>query len=164
LATTLLACGSKQSLEDQLAQAATQWARHKSACPTYHYDRLVGSFTGDMAVTTVEITADRPAMRDFVHKPAPNDAGITTTAWQESVTAIGTHGDGFPAETVEQLLTECRAVLAHDSTTNDLLLTTDAHGVPTTCLFVPKMCVDDCGDGIDLTSFTCGPLAADPGP
>src|SRR5689334_13798552 len=87
-------CGTSAG-DDPIADAAKTWAAAKSGCTTYSYARMQKT-VGSSYFTSVEVTADVPTRRHF-----------SLTPYDEVGAAVGTHAEGAPAETVEQLLDEC---------------------------------------------------------
>jgi hypothetical protein len=133
----------------------------KPQCATYHYASNRSSVFGSSSVTLVEITNDQPTRRSFVGHGYSSgaDAGDTET-WDETGAAIGTHADGAPALTVEQLITTCGDTLAQAPARSQLFLTFNDVGVPVVCGFLPPNCFDDCTTGYGLSDFGCGALPA----
>jgi hypothetical protein len=151
----------------ELQTAKATWAGAKSGCPDYHYEALTSSFSGFCNKTTVEIANDQPVRRRYLAYAygscGSGDAGPSET-WEEvGAQAIGTHADGAPALTAEELFADCQASLAHDPSMNTLTLTVGSNGVPTRCGYTPINCVDDCYMGFQLSDLTCGPWPTDDG-
>jgi hypothetical protein len=154
-------------LQRQLDDARVTWAAGKGSCNPYSYDRRwYGVFAGGQA-TQVEIRDDVATRRRYWMSSFQLDGGSGwTLVWDETASEVGRHASAFdvyPPSTVEQLLVECATILARDPVANQLALTIDAHGVPTTCTYRPVECVDDCLVGITIASFDCGPLSIDGG-
>jgi hypothetical protein len=144
-------------LQTTLAAAVEQWKAAKTICPNYRYDRGWHSVFGSCSTTAVVIAADQPIGRSFVQNQngCVFDGGATTQ-WEEVGSAqIGTHRDGSPAKTVEQLLEECQTIMAEDPSKYRFRLVVNPGGVPTTCVKTMNNCYDDCTSGIQLTSFSC---------
>ncbi len=151
----------------ELETAKATWAGAKPNCPSYHYEALSSSVFGSCSKTTVEIADDQPIHRSYLAYTygscGHSDAGPAET-WEEvGAQAVGTHADGAPALTVEQLFTACQASLAHDPSMNTLTLTIGTEGVPTRCGYTPVDCLDDCYSGFELSAVTCGPWPIDGG-
>jgi hypothetical protein len=155
-------------LQSQLDAAKLTWAAAKSSCPIYSYDRRTASVFGGATSTEVEIRNDVATRRRYwtYAMGAGLDAGYAwMLRWDETGNLVGSHGSGnFPPSTTEQLLAECETILARDPTANQLLLTIDGRGVPTTCTYRPNECLDDCVSGIEIAAFACAALTdAEPG-
>jgi hypothetical protein len=132
------------------------WANVK--CQYYVYSRTQSSFSGWCAVTGVSIQNDLPVARTFVSGEGgcpPNPDGGVTEQWGEDATQIGTHPDGEPAETIEQLFAECQGILALDPTKYTFFLSLGYDGTPATCTATLIQCVDDCTTGIEMSGFAC---------
>lgn len=142
---------------EPLDGARGAWAEAKSSCSTYSYLREFQSVFGLRERTWVEVMADAPTRRHFVTSNI-NDA---PAEWDETGAAIGSHDRGYPAETVEQLHSECATILGADPKSYTFTFETDARGIPTTCIQTLKGAADDTSSGIWIGAFTCAPLAAD---
>lgn len=152
--------GAAAAYANQLATARAAWAAAKPTCPDYRYQSRRRSVFGYCATTTVEIAEDEPVDRSFIAgysscSPAP-DAGLAS-AWSEvGASQIGTHADGDPPRTVEQLIDACGQILASDPSKYELFaFAADSNGVPTWCAATLRSCVDDCTDRIEILSFSC---------
>lgn len=154
------------TLQARVEAAISTWATAKSGCPTYSYDRRQESVFGYASSTQVQIENDVGTIRRFsTYSPPPGNVaagGTWTLQWEEGGTYVGAHseaGGAFPASTMEQLLSECVAAMAHDPAMNTLTLQMDTTtGVPTVCLYEPHNCADDCQFGIRIAAFACAPL------
>lgn len=177
VAAALAGCGGSQAaggdaavippaLKAQLDSAAATWAAAKSSCAVYSYDRRFYSVFLWGSSTQVEVQNDTPTHRRYATFMGVTDADVMRTwmvAWDEIPPLVGYHDGqqgGYPASTVEGLLSECATVLARDPGQNTLTLEVDGRGVPTSCTYRPTTgCVDDCTVGITIVSFDCAPLA-----
>ena len=168
-----LGCGKSSlasgdaGVQETLLRAKATWAAAKPSCPNYHYESLTSSVFGFCSKTTIEIASDQPVQRSYVGYTSGGcgsaDAGPSET-WEElGAQQVGTHMDGAPALTAEQLFAACETSLAHDPSTNTLTLTLGTEGVPNRCGFTPVNCLDDCYMGFELSDVTCGSLPRDGG-
>ena len=151
----------------ELQMAEATWASAKPSCPEYHYQALTSSVFGLCSETTIEIAKDQPVQRSYLFTSygtcGSADAGFVET-WDEiGAQQVGTHADGAPALTVEQLFASCQTSLAQDPSANTIALTIGTDGVPTRCGYTPINCEDDCSEGFQLSDFTCGPWPTDGG-
>ena len=150
------------NLQSLLAAAQAEWAQAKTSCSAYSYNREVSSVFGFCAVTTVAVSSDVVSSRGYVAGdsgcPPTPDGGITEN-WSESGAQVGTHTDGAPAETVEQLFAECQSILALDPSQYSFALTIGFLGIPVTCKATLKQCADDCTTGIQINEFSCAVTA-----
>ena len=122
---------------------------------------------GSCSKTTIEVANDQPVGRSYAGYTyggcGSGDAG-PSEAWEEvGAQQVGSHTDGAPALTVEQLFAACQASLAHDPSMNTLTLTIGVDGVPTRCGYTPINCADDCYSGFELSDLACGPWPTDGG-
>jgi hypothetical protein len=139
-----------------LATARATWMQAKPMCRIYKYNRMHVSFTGWTATTTIKIEDDRPTLRSYVaqeNRFGMPDAG-PNELWTEIDGAIGSHGSGDPALTVEQLFAQCDSIVASNPGEH-ITLNTNADGVATSCSFRPQNCADDCDMGFWLSGFDC---------
>jgi hypothetical protein len=143
-----------------LEKAVASWQATKPRCPSYHYDRQLPDPMGRTSITTVQIVDDVPVLRWFL-------ATFSTPGeeWQEGAGNIGTHPDGYPAETVEQLHDECRQLILYGwdggvplAGGHDLLTQFDDRGVPLMCLSSSRANTTVPLTGIQLDGFSCAVL------
>ncbi|HVV48961.1 MAG TPA: hypothetical protein VHO06_04825 [Polyangia bacterium] len=151
----------------ELRAAEAAWAAAKPSCSTYHYQSTTQSAAFDScATTTIEIANDQPVRRSLTAYTygtcGGGDAG-PSDSWDETGAAIGSHDDGAPALTIEQLFAACQGDLAQDPKQNSLTLQIGMDGVPIACGHTPNDCVDDCYLGFELSNFACTPWPADAG-
>lgn len=173
-AAVALGCGKSNSVTTgdggyaaKLQTAEATWASAKPGCPSYHYEALTWSVFGSCTTTTIEIANDQPIQRSYLAYTygtcGHSDAGPAETWDEVGAQAVGTHADGAPALTAEQLFADCEGSLAHDPGTNTLTLTIGSTGVPTRCGYTPNNCLDDCYSGFELSNLTCGLWPTDGG-
>jgi hypothetical protein len=150
--------GADAGYANQLAAAQAAWAAAKPSCPIYRYQSRRTSVFGFCATTTIEIANDEAISRSFFDGTGSCEAGSDAAGleqWSETSAAVGTHTDGDPARTVEQLIAACGQILASDRSKYDLFYQTGANGVPSACHARLINCADDCTDGLDIPFFTC---------
>lgn len=162
MAASAISCGKSNDgkMDTDLQVAEATWAATKPTCADYHYAAVSSSFIGSKSTTTIEIAADQPVRRSLVaygDGSSGTDGGPIDTWDETSAAEVGTHTDGLPALTVEQLFASCESSLAQDPTQNLLTLMVGTAGVPTACGYTPKNCIDDCYNGFRLSDFACGP-------
>jgi hypothetical protein len=151
------------------------WSLTKTSCGTYHYEVGRPRFGGvamlgsRQRATTIEITSDEPTARRYVERITTEPAGGgITSAWAETGAEVGTHSQGEPAKTMEQLYADCSSqVFSQDRTTNQITFQADDRGAIQRCWYVPNSCVDDCTPfgcagncmmGVAISGFACGAL------
>jgi hypothetical protein len=139
----------------ELQAAESAWAAANPSCPTYHYVINPSAGFDCVGLTTVQITDGQPTERIHVNCGAN---------WDEvGASQIGTHPEGAPARTIEELFAVCATDLDQDPANYKLLLTVGADGVPTTCGATLTQCIDSCFTGFQISSFACGTLVKDAG-
>jgi hypothetical protein len=146
-----------ESLQAILAGAAAEWAAAKPSCPAYRYQSQRSSVFGFCSTTTIEIANDQAIRRSFIHGASGCSPDAAATEQWDEVNAgeIGSHSDGEPAHTVEQLLADCQTILAVHPAQYGLFLSVGPQGVPMTCMHRLIKCTDDCSSGIQIPNFTC---------
>lgn len=131
----------------------------KQSCQDYSYEIDDSSFSGYWAKTTIQVSQDQVMGRSLVAGNVSDTDGsrFTTTTWTETASEIGSHPEGRPARTMEQLYADCdRDVLTQDPDQNQVSFQADAQGVLRSCWYVPRNCADDCTFGVVLSQFSCG--------
>jgi len=154
----VVSAGCSGGAHDDLVRAAETWARTKKTCNAYNYEIDDASVFGFWASTTIEIAGDQPVLRAYMAGGVSDTDGsrTTTTAWTETAPDVGSHAEGRPARTMEQLYGDCdRNVLTQDPAKNDVYFAADARGVLQACWYVPHGCQDDCTTGVTLARFGC---------
>jgi len=75
-------------------------------------------------------------------------------SWTEEKDNIGSHKEGFPAKTLDEIYKECgNTYLAVTPSKNDIFFEAEHVGIISLCGYVPYDCVDDCFEGFSLESF-----------
>jgi hypothetical protein len=152
VAAALSGCGSdyNEIEQEQLGRSRDTWTAVKGS-PSRHYryaDRN-SSLTGASWETLVEVQANVVIRRTYT---ARDIAGVVTTTWTEEAAAVGTHTEGAPPLTVEEVYTACSSnVLSRNPAVNRITLTFHPDGVMQTCVYEPKNCQDDCAIGYRLS-------------
>jgi hypothetical protein len=146
-------------LESRLMTAMETWQQAKPICRSYEYiSSQTFMFARSSRATTVRIVDDRPVARSYAAYAGLPDGGIETTEeWRESGAEVGSHPNGDPPHTVEQLFQDCRALLARDPKANFFYLEIGERGVLKECRYRPMGCVDDCTVGFYIGQFDCLP-------
>lgn len=151
--------GNDAGYANQLAAAQAAWAAAKPSCPVYRYETRVTSVFGFCTTTTIAIANDLAISRSLIADRSfcsPSPDGGVVEQWSETVASdVGTHADGAPARTVEQLIAACGQILASDPSKYEVSFGVASNGVPTHCTARLINCVDDCTDGIQIPVFAC---------
>lgn len=146
-----------------------RWLATKATCGTYHYSVEHESFGGPERVTSIEITGDTPSARMFFKGHPPQNFGepfVIDETWTEVGAEVGSHsgvtGAALP-RTMDQLYEGClRDVVIRDPKENLINFQADDRGVLEACIYFPRGCADDCGVGVIVSDFACGPLDLTP--
>jgi len=158
LAVAGILLASCSSMHDDLARSQAAWAATKKSCPTYQYEMGGESWTGSWWSAILGISNDQPALRSYTagDRSSTDGSQRTIVMWTENGPDVGSHAEGPPAKTMEQLYADCdHDVLTQDPGENDITFRADARGVLQTCAYQPHQCVDDCVGGFGVTNFTC---------
>jgi hypothetical protein len=121
------------------------------------------SASGVCATTTVEIADDQPIGRSFVLGTgacvgAPTlDAGAPEQWTEVGAAQVGSHADGDPARTAEQIFADCRTVIDSGSGADVTYLGIGPDGIPSECEVVSNGCGSQCISGLQINGFTCEP-------
>lgn len=74
--------------------------------------------------------------------------------WTEEKDKIGSHKEGFPAKTLDEIYKDCgNTYLTVKYSENYVYLETEHEGVISLCGYFPRNCADDCFEGVKLKSF-----------
>jgi hypothetical protein len=130
------------------------WKTTKASCDgAYHYTLAYTSSTGGGSITKVAIVDDQPTVRRY--GGFPGDTSIAP--YEETGAQVGTHSQGWPASTMEQLHDTC---VDNGMNGSSLTFQADARGVIEHCYSTVKAgCQTDCSAGFNVSEFGCGPLA-----
>jgi hypothetical protein len=153
------ACGGSDDAQDQaaLTKSRAAWTTARDAAHgDYIYEVLRTTFIGGAYTTRISVADNRVTKREY--QAAIGGAGIetpVTTDWVETGAGeVGTHPEGAPAVTIDELYDRCRDdVLPRDRGSNDLTLLFRADGILDTCAYTPRGCQDDCSMGVWVSTL-----------
>ncbi len=144
-----------------LSVAGEEWGMFESRCPSYHYQ--IQHF-GSCAATTVDVVNGQPTERSFTGDAAgctpAADAGALEQWDEVGVEQLGSHGDGDPVRTVQELLNYCEGLLPTDTSKYTLSFTYGGYGEPTTCSATLINCAAACTTGFEISNFGCDQIPA----
>ena len=128
---------------------------------TYTYSSSFNSWTGYGQSTEVKVSQHKVVQRKFESWEqyiTPTSLTRTLDSWVEDTQEnIGTHKQGFPAETMEQIYQRCLdEVLTKNTEDTDIFFDVDSKGVLKQCQYYPHFCSDDCMFGILLDAVNFG--------
>jgi hypothetical protein len=162
LATAALAvAGCQTDDEAKLEDSQSAWREmlRQQGAATYSYVTPTLSWTGYATRTTLQFQAGSATYRRYEATPVLADStlGPMTLQWEERGAELGSHTDGAPLATLDQLYERCGSeVLTRDPDANAIYLEFDARNILQTCVYVPKNCADDCDVGIRIADVTMG--------
>jgi hypothetical protein len=149
---SIAACEGQSPEQARLSESRNAWVALKSENgSSYRYTVKNSSFTGYRSETTVEVLGDRVSRRTFT---SGTDTGTPDTSWLEEGAALGSHPEGAPPLTIEEVYDRCASeVLTQDSGQNVITLTFQSDGLLQDCSYFPRNCADDCAVGVRVTSL-----------
>lgn len=125
---------------------------------SYVYTILEQSWTGAGSETTIEVEKRKVIARYFKAFEISDDNGsrVITQSYEEtSKKEIGSHSSGAPPLTIDDLYNTCISkFLTVDHVANKVYFDTNEAGVMMLCGYEPPGCVDDCFQGIRISSFS----------
>jgi hypothetical protein len=153
LAAAAPGCGSGANPieQEQLDRSRGSWSTAKQSGSVYRYVDTATSFTGNSSATTIEVNNDAVVRRTF---SSEDSSGNVLESWTEEGATLGTHAQGKPPLTMEQVYDYCEdTVLSKSPADNLITLVLRADGLLSVCSYFPKNCADDCAVGYYLTSI-----------
>ena len=123
---------------------------------SYIYQTTVESWAGFGSTTELKVVDGKVVSRMHQDFNIDDKSGKreTTNSYTENENKVGSHKDGAPPLTIDELYTSCAGkYLVVEAEENMLYFNTDEKGLMTTCGFVPNNCADDCFEGISIDSF-----------
>ncbi len=115
---------------------------------SYIYQRSFVSWTGYGEATQITVENGKVTCRMHKTWEGRNNRSKICAAYKETGEEIGTHNNGYPAVTIDELYKAGYELLQADTTKNKIYFTTHPNGVLKFCGYYPKNCVDDCFNGI----------------
>jgi hypothetical protein len=152
----LCACAEDERQRD-LDDSRARWEeRRDSIGGTYAYHRTSPGWIPFGATTRFEVRANAVVERSYEARDA---SGQPKTTWTETGAALGSHPEGDPVKTVDQLYDECeRTVLTVDEDKNDVHVRYDDDGFLVTCTYSEKGRSDGPTYGVNLSLDLVRPL------
>jgi len=152
-------CGASDAPQDQaaLTKSRATWTTARDAAHgDYIYEVLRTTFIGGVYTTRISVGDNRVTKREY--QAAIGGDGIenpVATDWVETgVDQVGTHPEGAPAVTIDELYTRCQDdVLTRDRSSNDITLLFRPDGILDTCAYTPRGCQDDCATGVWVSTL-----------
>ena len=109
------------------------------------------SLSGPASVTIIDVEDGMVEERSYY--AFDNNGSITDFYEETEPSQIGTHSAGADPNTIDEIYQECANYLSLNTTDNYIMLQTDHYGLLQLCGYVPKLCVDDCFQGISISSI-----------
>jgi hypothetical protein len=169
---SLAATSAISSDEDKLNDSLKKWQQSRKECKgNYAYTIRWSSFTGFGHETEVVVRDNKVAerrFRSFSGRPVPVAPGQPAPkpegkSWLEKGKDLGTHKEGAPAKTLDELYAEAAAVLRRPLPEHERrYLRFDKQGILRSCFTVDTRIADDAPTkGVIISSVTLG-AKADP--
>lgn len=97
----------------RLKESLGKWEKAKVGCGgDYSYTTGFTSAFGFGSVTTVTVTGNKVTGRKYETFKTENGKRVTKEEWSEAGKDVGTHKDGAPAKTLDELYAEAKKVCA----------------------------------------------------
>jgi hypothetical protein len=139
-------------------QSFAKWKKLKAQHNnSYSYTISFTSWTGYKNSTVIRVKKGKIVYRTFNESYQNAVEGGNETeemSYTESGNGVGTHKEGWPAVTMDQMYADCSGkYLIVDPVSNELFFETSPDGLLTTCGYRDYMCADDCFEGISISAF-----------
>lgn len=120
---------------------------------SYVYTTSFSSWSGYSSTTEIVVEDGVVIARNF-EASNPHNSESEQESWSENKAELGTHNQGSPAKTMDELYQDCsKKYLSVDSTENTIYFEMSDDGILKLCGFNPNGCQDDCFQGIRISSF-----------
>jgi hypothetical protein len=122
---------------------------------SYSYTTTVGSWTGYGSTTEFKIEEGVIISRTYQRFKINGQDGTKEIleSYNETGDGLGTHSKGASLLTIDDLYEACaNKYLMADQKSNALYFETSKDGLMTSCGFVPNGCMDDCFQGVIISS------------
>ena len=141
-------------LDDCLKSLLT-WERLKAEHGnSYKYQTKFQSWTGYGHTTDLTITNGAVTRRAYeAYLISDTGSKEIMDSYLEDASQLGSHEEGSPVATLEDLYRTCGQDLKVSERTNSRIFTTDELGIVRSCGYVPDNCADDCFHGFSISSF-----------
>ncbi len=148
---------NQQLYEESLAQ----WEEDKKAHNnSYQYQLSFSSAEGQFATTTTFIVKEGVLVErsyevyEYGYDKDGHPETVKTESWKEEKDSIGSHENGFPPKTLDEVYKDCGNIyLKGTSPKDEIMFETKHQGIISLCGYWPNDCADDCFEGVRLESF-----------
>jgi hypothetical protein len=121
---------------------------------SYTYTSSFTSWTGFGTITEIEVINGIVVSRQWTSFVIEQSKKEVTGSYFENQANLNTHEQGEPPLTIDELYQTCaREYLVADVERNIITFETSETGLLWFCGYTPKMCADDCYQGINIGSF-----------
>ena len=140
-------------------ESKSQWDKLKREHGnSYEYTLMEQSWTGHGSETTMKVENGKVVARYFEAFIISDEDGskkITDSYREESKKEIGSHEEGAPPLSIDDLYKTCLAeYLIFDPGANMVYFETTKDGIIALCGYVPTGCADDCFQGLKISYFS----------
>jgi hypothetical protein len=150
-------CGSDPNPEERsrLAESLAAWEEIKAGDDgAYAYTRTYDTWFGVRFYNLFVVQDDVVVRRVYEKYEEYEEGDRLTDSYDEQGDEVGSHVEGSPAYTIDELYEVCRdEVLAQDPDDNRIILEFHPDGILAHCRYAPRNCVDDCSKGVDIESL-----------
>jgi hypothetical protein len=124
---------------------------------TYTYLTSFGSVFGFGSKGSISVSNGVIVRRTYELSRYDQTVKTVLESWTETGTQIGTHSNGIELLTLDDIYEKAKMQwLSVDRSKNRVVFEADNNGMISSCGFVPNGCMDDCFNGIRITSITEG--------
>jgi hypothetical protein len=154
----LSAC-KKDEVHTRLDDSYKAWSAFKSSSAnSYTYTAFSGSVFGGYRETKFTIVAGKITKREFLsgHNLPNTDSLTVNKQWVEDSTHLGTHGsEAHELLTLDEVYSKAKKEwLSVNKKDNDVYFEANNNGMISSAGYVPKGCMDDCFNGINIKAIT----------
>ena len=144
--------------QETLSKSLEIWKHLKKANNgEYGYSRSFRSWVGFGYTTHFTIKDDIVIKREYTEFVGRHALEKLPESWIEVGADVGTHKKGHDALLIEQLYNICtKEVLTKDRSHHSIFLELHPNGIISNCYYVPKDCMDDCSQGVEIENLTFG--------
>ncbi|AWG23435.1 hypothetical protein FFWV33_18815 [Flavobacterium faecale] len=146
------------SNEMNYSKSLAKWTELKAVNGnSYTYKSNFTSFTGNGNTTQLTVKNGIVTAREYESFSIDNSPSRTKTItlyYLEDEKNLGTHTEGAPTITIDEIYTLCATnYLKVDETNNSITFTTLPSGLLNVCGYTPKNCMDDCFVGVNISDY-----------
>lgn len=146
---------SNMEFKSEYERSYDAWADFKSkSANKYQYTVSQGSVFNFGANTTITVVGGKITERKYSsYKIEGAGQTVITSEWTEDANAIGSHTAGAAAITMDEVYSKAKNDWLKKRDNAKVYFESKNNGMLSTAGFVPNGCMDDCFEGIHITSI-----------